>query len=166
MGRLAVCVDCGRSIQPEEEKFKHKAKTYCKECHEKIQRDADEYRQLMTYICENYHMKRPSAFVLKQVKSFRIEYDYSYGAMTYTLWYCHEVLGKAFDEKYGIALVKYYYDEAKEYYSQQEKLKRQIDNISKVEVKTKVVKQTSVNSNKNKASLIDFGDLLKGGGSN
>lgn len=59
-----------------------------------------------------------------------------------------------------------YYEEAKNYYSQQEKLKEQINKLSDVEVKTKVVKKTSMNSNKKSASLIDLGNLLEGGDSN
>ena len=35
-------------------------------------------------------------------------------------------LNKSLIEKYGVSLVKYYYDEAKNYYLQQEKLKEQI----------------------------------------
>ena len=73
---------------------------------------------------------------------------------------------KSLIEKYGVALIKHYYDEAKDYYSQQEKLKEQINKLSDVEVKTKVVKKTSMNSNKKSASLIDLGNLLEGGDSN
>ena len=45
-------------------------------------------------------------------------------------------------------------------------LKEQINKLSDVEVKTKVVKKTSMNSNKKSASLIDLGNLLEGGDSN
>ena len=48
----------------------------------------------------------------------------------------------------------------------EEKLKEQINKLSDVEVKTKVVKKTSMNSNKKSASLIDLGNLLEGGDSN
>lgn len=83
--------------------------------------------------------------------------------MTYTLWYCKEVLNKSFIEKYGISLIKYYYNEAKNYYSQQEKLKEQINKLSDIKIKTKIVKKTSINSKKKSTSLIDLEDLLKGG---
>ena len=165
MPRLSMCKGCGKKLQPEE-KFTYSSKTYCENCFKEVQRESEEYKQLIGFICENYHIDKPNGFMLKQIKSFKTEYNYSYAAMTYTLWYCHDVLGKAFDEKYGVSLIKYYYDEAKEYYSQQEKLKTQVDNLSNMKIKTKIVKHTSVNSEKNKASLINLGDLLKGGESN
>jgi predicted RNA-binding Zn-ribbon protein involved in translation (DUF1610 family) len=165
MARLSTCKGCGKKLQPEE-KHIHSSKTYCEECFKKIERDSTEYKQLIEFICNNYELEKPTGFMLKQIKELRTEYGYSYAAMTYTLWYCKEILNKSLIEKYGVALIKHYYDEAKDYYSQQERLKEQINKLSDVEVKTKVVKCTSMNSNKKSASLIDLGNLLEGGDSN
>jgi len=121
---------------------------------------------LVEFICNNYDLDKPTGFILKQIKEFKSDYGYSYAAMTYTLWYCKEILNKSLIEKYGISLVKYYYDEAKNYYLQQEKLKEQIKKLSNIKPKTKVVKQKSVNSNKKSASLVDLKNLLEGGDSN
>lgn len=93
----------------------------------------------------------------------RIEYGWSYAAMTYTLWYCKEVLGKQLIEKYGVTLVKYFYDEASNYYSQQEKMKEQIKKLENAKVKTKVVKRNQSTSNNANSSLINLGNLLEGG---
>ena len=162
MARLSTCKSCGKKLQPEE-KYTHASKTYCKKCYEKIERESTEYKQLIEFICNNYKLDKPTGYILKQIKDFKTEYEYSYAAMTYTLWYCKEVLNKSFIEKYGISLIKYYYDEAKNYYSQQEKLKEQINKLSDIKVKTKIVKRTSMNSKKESTSLIDLEDLLKGG---
>ena len=162
MARLSTCKGCGKKLQPEE-KYTHASKTYCKKCYEKIERESTEYKQLIEFICNNYELDKPTGYILKQIKEFKTEYEYSYAAMTYTLWYCKEVLNKSFVKKYGVALIRYYYDEAKNYYSQQEKLKEQINKLSDVKVKTKIVKRTSMNSNKKSTSLIDLDDLLKGG---
>ena len=88
--------------------------------------------------------------------------------MTYTLWYCKEILGKSFNEKYGIYIIDHYYDEACNFYLQQEKQKEQADKISKVDIKTKIVNRKSLNMNKIKSStsLINLGDLIEGGDSN
>lgn len=162
MARLSTCRGCGKKLQPEE-KYTHASKTYCQKCYEKIKRESTEYKQLIEFICDNYELDKPTGYILKQIKEFKTEYEYSYAAMTYTLWYCKEVLNKSFVKKYGVALIRYYYDEAKNYYSQQEKLKEQINKLSDVKVKTKIVKKTSMNSNKKSTSLIDLDDLLKGG---
>lgn len=88
--------------------------------------------------------------------------------MTYTLWYCKEILGKSFDIKYGIYIIEDYYNEARDFYIQQEKQKEQADKISKLDIKTKIVNRKSVNMNKTKSStsLINLGDLIEGGDSN
>lgn len=165
MDRLSTCKGCGKKLQPEE-KYTHASKTYCEECFKKIERESTEYKQLIEFICNNYGMEKPSGFMLKQIKDFKNDYGYSYAAMTYTLWYCKEVLNKSLIEKYGVALIKNYYNEAKDYYSQQEKLTEQVNKLSDVEVKKKVVKRSSVNVNKNSRFLINLGDLLEGGDSN
>ena len=108
MARLSTCKGCGKKLQPEE-KYNHASKTYCKECYEKILRDSDEYKQLIEFICTNYEIERPTGFMLKQIKDMRTEYGWSYAAMTYTLWYCKEVLGKQLIEKYGVAFVYHFY---------------------------------------------------------
>lgn len=162
MARLSTCKGCGKKLQPEE-KYTHASKTYCKKCYEKIERESIEYKQLIEFICNNYKLDKPTGYILKQIKEFKTEYEYSYAAMTYTLWYCKEVLNKSFIEKYGISLIKYYYNDAKNYYLQQEKLKEQINKLSDIKIKTKIVKKTSMNSKKKSTSLIDLGDLLKGG---
>ena len=162
MARLSTCKSCGKKLQPEE-KCSHASKTYCKECYKKILRDSDEYKQLIEFICTHYEIERPTGFMLKQIKDMRTEFGWSYAAMTYTLWYCKEVLGKQLLEKYGVALIKHFYEEASNYYSQQEKMKEQMKRLENVEVKTKVVKRNQSKSTNSNSSLINLGNLLEGG---
>ena len=100
-----------------------------------------------------------------QIKELKNDCGYNYAAMGYTLWYCKEVLNKPLKEKYGVSLIKYYYEDAKNYYAQQENLKKQIDKLSDAKIKTKIVKHISMNSD-NRSSLINLDELLKGGDSN
>ena len=84
MARLSTCKSCGKKLQPEE-KYTHASKTYCKKCYEKIERESIEYKQLIEFICNNYKLDKPTGYILKQIKEFKTEYEYSYAAMTYTL---------------------------------------------------------------------------------
>ena len=88
--------------------------------------------------------------------------------ITITTIDCKEILGKSFDIKYGIYIIEDYYNEACDFYIQQEKQKEQADKISKLDIKTKIVNRKSVNMNKTKSStsLINLGDLIEGGDSN
>lgn len=94
----------------------------------------------------------------------KTEYGWPYSAMTYTLWYCKEILQKRLIEKYGVVLIKHHYEDAKEYYSQQEKMKEQVKNLENVEIKTKVVKRNQSVIKNNNSSLVNLNNLLEGGG--
>lgn len=164
MARLSTCKSCGAKLKPEE-KCIHSSKTYCKSCYEKIMRDSDEYKHLVEFICKNYELNRPTGFMLKQIKEMKDDFGWSYAAMTYTLWYCKEILGLQLLEKFGVALIKHHYEEAANYYSQQEKMKEQVKSLESVEIKTRIIKQNKRSTNNNsKSSLINLGQLLEGGG--
>ncbi len=162
MGRLSTCKGCGRKLQPEE-KYVHASKTYCKECFEVIDRESTEYKNLIDFICKNYEIERPTGLMLKQIKEYKNYYSYTYAAMTYTLWYTKEILNKQFIEKYGVALIKHYYNEAKNFYDEQDRIQNQMMKLENVEVKTKVVKRVKNNSYNTKSTLINLENLLEDG---
>lgn len=161
MARLSICKNCGRKLQPEE-KYIHASKTYCEECYQKILQESDEYKQLIEFICLNYEIERPTGLMLKQIKDMKTDFGWSYAAMTYTLWYYKEILGKQLIEKYGVALVKHFYEEASGYYSQQEQIKNQMKNLKDIELKTKVVKQNNINKINTNLLLVNLENLLEG----
>lgn len=165
MARLSTCKSCGKKLQPEE-KYIHASKSYCEECYQKILRESDEYKQLIEFICTNYEIERPTGFMLKQIKDMRTDFGWTYAAMTYTLWYCKEILGKKLIEKYGVALIKHFYEEASDYYYHQEQIKNQMEYLKDIEIKTKVVKQININRINKSSSLINLESLLEGGETN
>lgn len=161
MARLSTCKGCGKQLKPEE-KHIHSSKSYCEKCYEKIIRDSEEYKQLIKFICENYNIEIPTGLMLKQIKEYKNDYSYTYGGIIYTLWYVKEILNKEFIVTYGVSLVKYYYNEAKEYYEQQEKVKQSMEIYNKAEIKTKIVKINKNNKPIKTNSLINLEDLLGG----
>lgn len=167
MARSVKCKCCGKTLLPEE-RHKYENHYYCVECYPQVERNAKEYKQLMDYIFEIFHLEKANGLILSQIKRFRKDRKYPYAAMTYTLWYCKEILGKSFDEKYGIYMIEDYYNDACDFYLQQEKQKERADKVSKADVKTKIVNKKSVNMNRTKSStsLINLGDLIEGGDSN
>lgn len=164
MAKLATCKKCNKQLQPEE-RYSHASKTYCKQCYDQIIKDGNEYRQLMDFICINYNIERPTGFMLKQIKEMRNEFGWSYAAMTYTLWYCKEILEMELVEKYGVALIKTFYNNARNYYAQQEKITAQVNKLSKEQIKTKVINKTQRKSNAANSSLVNLENLLEGGDS-
>lgn len=157
MPRLSTCKECGLKIHSEEKKV-HSGKSYCVNCYNEINKSSEEYKNLIEFICNIFEIDAPTGLIVKQIKDYKNTYKYTYGGITYTLWYAKEILGKTFNPIYGIALVKFNYDEAKNYYIQQENIKNQMEKNSNIEIKTKVVKINKHKSNKNK-SLINLEDL-------
>ena len=80
--------------------------------------------------------------------------------MGYTLWYAKEILSKKFIVKYGVALIKYEYENAEQYYAQQTKIEQSADDIEPVKIK--VVKHKN-HVNKSANLLFDIDDVIKGG---
>lgn len=165
MAKLSSCKDCGKELQSDE-KHIHCSKSYCEICYDKIMKESDEYKRLIKYICENYSIQAPTGLILKQIKEYKTEYAYTYGGITYTLWYIKEILNKEFIVMYGISLVKFCYEDAKNYYIHQEEIKKSMELNSKAEIKTRVVKVNNVDKNTKNNSLIDIGSLMEGGGTN
>ena len=97
--------------------------------------------------------------MFKQIKQLKEECSYTYGAMTYTLWYCKEILSKQLSTKYGLSLINYYYDEAKNYYTQQESNIKKMQELENIELKTRVV---TINKkyNQNSSNLLNLNNLL------
>lgn len=160
MGRLSKCKRCTCTLEPDK-KVLYNGKNYCCACYEIVKQESTEYKELMTFICDNFGISEPTGLILSQIKNYKTTNNYNYAAMTYTLWYCKDILGKSLDVKYGVSLIPYFYDEAKDYYIQQQNI---IDSISKykdVDLKVKVVKQNHSNNEKSN-SLIDLESLLKG----
>lgn len=162
MPKLSTCKSCGKKLLPEEKNI-HSSKTYCNKCYEKIKRESDEYKLLIEFICKNYEIDQPTGFMLKQIKEMKEELSYSYAAMTYTLWYCKDIIGKNLISQYGITLVRYYYEEAKDYYIQQEENIKRMKELENVELKIKIIKQNKTKSNTNNSMLFNLDNLLKGG---
>jgi predicted adenine nucleotide alpha hydrolase (AANH) superfamily ATPase len=106
-----------------------------------------------------FNIERPTGLMLKQIKEYKTELDYNYAAMTYTLWYIKEITNKQFEEKYGIALIKYTYEEARRYFEQQQDIKNSIDNS---EIKTKIIKNNR-KVTKSFNPLINLENIIKGG---
>ena len=93
----------------------------------KDSQDRQEFVSYLKSICsQELNYKIVGSMLKKMMKdnpSFR------YNGMQYTLWYIYNVLNIKIT---GVGIIPYYYDEAKKYYSNKQKMKKQIkeSNIS------------------------------------
>jgi hypothetical protein len=82
--------------------------------------------------------------------------------MYYTLWYMIEIEKKEFDDdKHAVESIKYYYDDASEYYTQQEKIKQSV-NLHDFSEKVRVVNVKN-RENNNSKFILDLDKLLESG---
>ena len=106
MSRLATCKGCGLKVggNTGNARDKYAGKIYCISCYEKAKRDGEEYKKLIETICDYYKIDKPTGLMLKQIKEYKNDYNYTYGGMAYTLWYMNVIEQKEFIVKYGVTL--------------------------------------------------------------
>ena len=160
MARLAKCKGCGIDI-PKGEKYIISSKRYCKKCYDVKIKDAEDYNNLISYICSIFKIEAPNWLIVKQIKQFKEEFNYTYAGMNYCLWYLTQIKNVKMELKYGIGLVKVEYENSKNYYLQQCKIQESVKPPQNVEVKRKVKMKTSINDT-NKF-LINIDDMIKDG---
>lgn len=160
MSRPAHCKLCGVVLKPEE-KVKFKSKTYCTNCYTKLNRESEEYKSLIAYICDVFNIEKPTGMMLAQIKDYKNNYSYTYGGMKYTLWYYTEIAQKEPIVKYGVGSIKYYYEEAKNYYSEQEKRIEKAKLLSDTVNDRILTRKARRNTPHN--LLVNIEDIIKGG---
>jgi hypothetical protein len=162
MSRLSTCKGCGIKLT-KEEKFTHSNKTYCKVCYDKIKQEKENYNDLLKYISECFEIEFPDGLMYKQIKDYKEQFGYNYAGMTYTLWYCREILNKKFDKKYGVALIKYEYNNAKNYFNSQQEIKNSIKNINENSINKVKINLDKVYKKDRNKMLFNLDDLIGGG---
>ena len=163
MNKGIVCKRCGKEIL-KEDKCVLSSKTYCPECFIIIKQNAEDYKNLISYICKIFKIDAPTGAIMKQIKSYRDKYNYSYAGIQYTLWYCYEILELTIEQQFGISFVKTYYNKAENYYEKGVKTREIVEKWSNEKFKTKIVKRNN-NIRFRKPILIDLNDIAKDGDS-
>lgn len=160
MARLAKCKMCGVEI-PKNEKLLISNKRYCRLCYDIKLKENEDYVNLKLNICRIFNIDIPTGLMLKQIKQFKEELNYTYAGIDYCLWYLTQIKGVKLELKYGIALVKFEYENSKNYYIQQCKIQESIKAPKNTEV-TKIIKMKTDRNYKNKF-LFNIDDIIKDG---
>lgn len=156
MARLSTCKTCGLKLT-KDEKYTYSNKTYCEKCYNSKIKDRQDYDNLLNVILAYFNIEVPNGLILKQIKDYKENYNYTYAGINYCLWYITQIKNINLDIKYGIAMVKYEYDKAKEYFEQQQRIQDSIVKPIENEVIRKVKIKT--NSKKRDRFLINLDEL-------
>lgn len=159
MGRLAKCKGCSKELQ-KEERHVHSSKTYCINCYNIKIKESEDYENLIAYVCKCFNQPKPTGLILKQIKDYKESFDYTYAGIHYCLWYLVEIKNMKLDIKYGIGIVKFEYEKARDYFLQQQNIKQSAQ--MQVSEPVEVVRSVKI-KNKRKIDnrfLINIDDLL------
>lgn len=149
------CTVCGQEL-PKEEKVVKNGKNHCKSCLDKLEQNKILEQNLLRDAVKYLKLENVPGMIIQQIKKYVEEYKYTYPGISYTIWYYVNVLNKEFDKQYGIAFVKYYYDEAKDYYLELQNSERAIP--KEIKITPKIVK-TNNNKKKSVKNLYDLGSI-------
>ena len=129
------------------------------DCYNKKVEEHESYNQLLKTICEYFKIEIVTGLMLKQIKQYKTEFNYTYNGMIYTLWYVKEILNKNFITQYGVVLIKYEYENAENYYLQQSKIQES------VEVGEEKIKYITIKKQPKQITnfLIDIDKMIKDG---
>lgn len=157
MARQYVCKGrCGNRF-PLEEMKQISGQNFCPNCYNRVVKEREDRKELYDLIKEYYNITMPTMQMLKQIKTYQ-ENGLTLKGMALTLQYCKYTKKIEFHHKYGLALISYYYEEAKDDYIK--KLKR-TQNHTDAELKTETVVITQIRKSKyKKKRLINMEEII------
>lgn len=156
-----MCQCCGKTF-PSNKIVIYNKKSYCTSCYELAKRNANEYKELIKYICNVFDIQAPTGFILKQIKNMKDKNNWSYSAILYTLWYCFEILEKPLYVNHGIGFIEQYYEQARDFYEHQERLRQTAERLSVKAESIKRIKSYVEKPIEHKNNLININSLLTG----
>ena len=164
MARNVKCPVCG-TFNEKENAIYHNSKYYCKVCYENKQNESNDYKELISYICELYGIDVPTGWMLKQIKDFKEQFNYTYKGIRSTLHYFFEIQdGNDVADSIGIGIVPFVYDEAKKFYIDKKAIRDSVIgmNLEEMESNKKIIniKRSTCELDKYKeVALIDIEKL-------
>lgn len=138
MARLYKCYgDCG--TQHEKEKLtKVGSQNFCFPCAEKKHKDAKDRDTLYKTIQTVYKIPYPNGQMLRQIKQFKEDRNYTYEGMTKCICYFVKVQKKQPFLNGGLSFLPYHYDSAVKYYDDLEERRKNARDVDNNEVRLSI----------------------------
>lgn len=164
MARLPSCPDCGIDIIDKDKAKKISGRWVCEECQDARVRETEDRHELYNLVAGLFFMKYPTGMMMKQIKDFKEDLEYTYKGMTLSLIYWTETLGNSMANAKGVGIIPYIYEDAKQFYIEKMRIKKAVDNIESDELSSvKVVTLTKESINRTRTTenkrIYDMEDL-------
>lgn len=147
MARKVKCPECG-TFNDKENAVYYNSKYYCKVCYENKISESQDYKDLIAYICELYQIDAPTGWMLKQIKDFKEQFNYTYRGMRTTLHYFYEIQeGNDVADSKGIGIVPFVYEEAKKFYIDKKAVKDSVGDcdLDNLQNNKRIIKMRKLN---------------------
>lgn len=112
--------------------IKFSSRNYCFKCYERVTREKLERETLMHTISEVYNIPYPTGRMLKQMKDFKEERNYSYLDQSNALLYGRDVLHKVFHSKYALGLLPYIIDDSIAFHTKRDEQMENMKDITEL----------------------------------
>ena len=163
IAKLPKCPDCKIEIEDKSKATKKGSRWVCESCTKVRDQVTDTRQSLYEYIAKIFNIEFPSIWMMKQVKDFKEQYNYTYTGMELTLKYWTETLGNNMNQAKGIGIIPYIYDEAKKFHIEKINVHNSLVEMDSplVVEKRMEVKRSSIETNKTRKenTLFDMNDL-------
>jgi len=129
--RLVKCPICELNVDRNTDSFIEKNGRYLHEsCNNQQQAKTQPRRDLIDYICQLHNIKAPTGYILKQIKDFEENHQFTIQGIHMTLKYFHEIEGNEVIEGTGIGIVEYVYKNARDYFAKMGRITRNASEVS------------------------------------
>ena len=134
------CRQCGKETNKDSAiKIKERIYVCSNECEQKYNaknvqssqkasKKCDDLIELKAYINQLYNGNVNWGLVMRQIKSFKEEYGYTYAQQLCVLKYAYEIEGLSF-EAHGIGIIPWVFQKCKQFYSQLSSVRKSLDNV-------------------------------------
>lgn len=158
MRKLKCYGFCGEKYTKEEMK-QISNKNYCVDCYEKVTQDRKDREELYKVISALYSIPYPTTAMLKQIKDYVEIRNYKIKGITLTLRYCKDQLKMDFYPKFGLGIVGYHYDAARNFWVEQQKRRASHKDV-RIEIQKIEIPKFSLENEYKKNNIINLEGLL------
>jgi len=133
---------------------------YCSECYRNKIKNNEDRKRLYYLVNKIFDISFPTGLMLKQIKDYQEKRNYNLENLYLALKYVIEIKKINLDIKFGLAILPYYYEEAKNYYDNLKNKKNNINckNIKLVKVKLNTKEDKNNYKNNILINMDDLGD--------
>ncbi len=116
---VSTCASCGNKFPTKDMKI-YSSQKYCNNCYEEKKQEKEHWNNLYDYIRDELLLDRKEQIPIKVITllhRYKKEYNLTYFGMLECLKYMKNIINIEFndEDKLGIGLIPYYYDDTKKY---------------------------------------------------